>query len=203
MEPRSYLSRPPGQSESRLLHDLYALNRQFIALLLETASDATSPTLLEPYLLARLATLSEQQLQRLATCPYSLFDIRFDGSHDWRARPADEMAASAHTLKSAAETTGQATFALCALLYARQLADHYPDLARLLLGMNKTVAEALASLSLPSLARIAFQEPHKLEARLARHPHFWPDLIDFVREGTQERHLAAQTLGVQQSALKL
>ncbi len=198
MEPRSYLSQPPRQSESRLLRDLYALNRQFLGLLL--GDDDRAGSLLEPWLLAKLSALSDAQLERLATCPYSLFDLRFADAAAWRDRPQQ---ATAHPPRLDGRVGYGAPVSLAALLFARQLADHYPDLARLLLGMSNDVARLLADQTLPTLTAVAFARPPWLEARLAGHPHFWPDLIDLVREGTQERYLAAQTLGVQQSASKL
>lgn len=203
MEPHTYLSHTPRRSEGGLLRDLHALNRQFIALLLASSGDPGRAAMLEPCLLTRLCELSDQQLDRLATCPYSLFDMRFARAESWTSR-AERASLPGARLRGTARADGYlAAFSLSALLFARQLADGYPDLARLLLGMHNQVGQALTRLALPALAEVACDHAAWLEARLASHPHFWPDLIDFVRDGTRERRLAAQTLGVQHSAPKV
>ena len=196
MEPRSYLSQPNRQTERTLLHDLAELNRQFVALVLSRGRTS----MLDPCLAAQLGALSDPQLDRLAACPYSLFDAHFGDAERWLGVARASVGSQ---WRETGATDGRAAFLLAVLLFARQLADGYPDLARLLLGMHNDVAEALGALSLPALAAVAFEQPDWLQARLARHAHFWPDLIDFVREGTRERRLAARTLGVQQSAAKL
>ena len=196
MEPRSYLSQPNRHTERTLLHDLSELNRQFVALVLSPGR----PAMLDPCLASQLGALSDPQLDRLAACPYSLFDAHFADAERWLAVARQRAGTQ---WRETGSTDGRAAFLLAVLLFARQLADGYPDLARLLLGMHNDVAKALGALTLPALAAVAFEQSDWLQARLARHAHFWPDLIDFVREGTRERRLAARTLGVQQSAAKL
>ena len=93
-------------------------------------------------------------------------------------------------------------FALAAVLYARQLADELVDLARLLLGADTQVIQLIEAATPPQLAGCALRGDPPLHARLAQHPNFWTDIVDFVRDGTRERQLAAHTRGVQHSAFR-
>jgi len=199
MDELSYLSRPPRRSPSTLLGDLHGLNRQFIALILQSDTPKTTAGL-DDCQRETLSALDATQLERLATCPYSLFDVSFADASTWR----HELALAQDPLDAQLDVVSPAagTFVLATLLYTRQLCQHHDDMARLLLGMTEEVVRILAAPSLSALTACAFSGNPPLTAKLASHPHFWSDLMDFVRDGTRERHLAAHTLGVQHSAAK-
>ena len=199
MDELSYLSRPPRRSRGTLLNDLHDLNRQFLALVMQTDSPDTTAAL-DHCTREALRALADEQLERLATCPYSLFDVHFADAAVWREVVADEPPAFDAGLGVVSPARG--AFMLAALLYTRQLCQHHDDMARLLLGMTQEVAQLLSSATLSALTACAFTGEPTLTARLAEHPNFWSDLLDFVRDGTRERHLAAHTLGVQHSAAK-
>lgn len=199
MDELSYLSRPPRRSRGTLLHDLHDLNRQFLSLLLRSDPPHTTAGLHDCTLEA-LRALSDEQLERLATCPYGLFDLNFARAQDWRQALAGESPLADTGRAQVSRTHG--AFVLATLLYTRQLCQHHDDMARLLLGMTEEVVQLLSMASLSALTDCSFQGEPALTARLAEHPNFWSDLLDFVRDGTRERHLAAHTLGVQHSAAK-
>lgn len=195
MDELSYLSRPPRRTHGPLLGDLHALNRQFLELAIEHEPLADSAGF-DRCTQQALHGLGARELERLATCPYSLFDIAFAEAAVWRSVLADPPAVDASA------PTDASAFSLAALLFTRQLCQHHDGMARLLLGMTEEVVGLLAVHDLPALSACAFAGRPLLRARLADHPHFWSDLLDFVRDGTRERQLAAHTLGMQHSAAK-
>ena len=199
MDELSYLSRPASRSPSTLLGDLHGLNQQFLALVLQADTPDTSAGL-DDCIRETLRSLNETQLERLATCPYSLFDVSFSDAPTWRHELSMEHTQIDTRLDVISPAAG--AFVLATLLYTRQLCQNHDDMARLLLGMTEDVVRLLAAPSLSALTSCAFSGHPPLTARLAEHAHFWSDLIDFVRDGTRERHLAAHTLGVQHSAAK-
>lgn len=199
MDELSYLSRPPRRSRGTLLHDLHDLNRQFLALVIQADTPDTTAAL-DDCTREALHSLTREQRERLATCPYSLFDVHFADASLWRETMAHAPPDIDEGMTSVSPAGG--AFVLATLLYTRQLCQHHDDMARLLLGMTEEVVQLLAAASLRALTACAFSGQPTLTARLARHPNFWPDLLDFVRDGTRERNLAAHTLGVQHSAAK-
>ena len=197
MDELSYLSRPPRRTHSKLLGDLHALNGQFMDLIIrnETLADHAG---FDACTQQTLQGLDRRERERITTCPYSLFDLAFADASLWRIA-LDDAAARI----GVDDTPSQAdAFALAALLYARQLCQHHDDMARLLLGMTEDVARLLATPDLTTLTHCAMHGRPPLRARLVEHVHFWPDIIDFARDGTRERRLAAHTLGIQHSAAK-
>lgn len=204
MEPSNYLSQRPSRTQGTLLSDLHALNRQFLSLLL-AGPEAADGGGLNDCLIGALGTLNDEQLARLANCPYSLFDLAFADEQAWQpdAQPATTRDRLVSTPPDRCIDPDHAAFSLAALMYARQMSDSFPDMTRLLLGMSEEVMRLFADLTLVQVTRSAFAGKPPLRARLHAHPNFWADIIDFVRDGTRERHLAAQTRGVQHCALKL
>ncbi len=200
MDELSYLSRPARRSQSTLLGDLHGLNRQFLSLLLSDDQPETTAGL-DDCVRATLGSLNDMALERLATCPYSLFDVRFGQADIWRDVLASDAATAAPD-QTVAVSPSAGAFVLATLLYTRQICQHHDDMARLLLGMTEETVQLLGSQPLGKLTNCAFGGRPALTARLHNHPHFWPDLIDFVRDGTRERSLAAHTLGMQHAAAK-
>lgn len=205
MDELSYLSRPPRGAQGSLLSDLHSLNRQFLQLVLSTEPERalTSDAIfgLGANTIETLQQLNDHELERLANCPYSLFDLSFSDPAVWR------NVLTRDAIAPAAEDTpvippGTSTFVLAALLFTRQLCQYHDDMARLLLGMTEDVVRVLAAPDLMMLTRCAMTGQPALLARLAAHAHFWSDICDFVRDGTREQHLAAHTLGVQHSAAR-
>jgi hypothetical protein len=196
MDELSYLSRPARGAQGSLLNDLHSLNRQFLELIL-AAEPADRICGLDAHTVQSVQQLSERERERMANCPYSLFDLSFSNPAVWRSvltEPAQD-----HDLP---DDPASGAFALGALLFARQLCQYHDDMARLVLGMTEDVVRLLATPELAILTHCALTGQPPLLARLADHPNFWSDICDFVRDGTREQHLAAHTLGVQQSAAR-
>ncbi|MEM7083112.1 MAG: hypothetical protein AAF465_10290 [Pseudomonadota bacterium] len=182
------------QLSRHLLRELASLNYRFI-LLLNEFDPAPDQLGLSPPLHERLRLLDESDRRRLASCPYGLFDLRLDQPVQWQAwfdqtpSPQPETSAS--------------TFTLAALLYSQQLAVENIDLGRLLLGLSPRVAEHFRRASIGQLMDIAPLVSQHLNVRLIDDPNFWPDLVNFVRDGTDEQYVAAQTSAIQIMAAQL
>lgn len=182
------------QFSRRLLRELASLNYRFVQLVIESDQDpgrfGLSNTLLE-----RLCRLDEPNLRRLASCPYSLFELKLDSPATWqRWLEADATASSPSNAHH---------FTLAALMYTRQLAVENADLGRMLLGLVPRVAEQFRRASIGRLMDIAPDVSTQLRVRLIDDPNFWPDLVNYVKDGTQEQYLAAQTSALQILAAQL
>lgn len=185
---------PPDhdQLSRRLLHELASLNLRFIRLLVDTRPAACGLT---EVLQERLRCLEDSDQRRLAACPYSLFDLQLDDPSIWQQRLAAEFV-SAPPSKADSLT-------LAVLMYTRQLAVENADLGRLLLGLSPRVAEQFRRASIGRLMDMAQVVSDHLRVRLIDDPHFWPDLVSYVKDGTQQQYLAAQTSALQILAARL
>lgn len=186
---------PPDhdQLSRRLLQELTSLNLRFIKLLVATREPG-DPGLTDA-VHERLCGLSETDQRRLASCPYSLFELQLDDAATWQRRfDADIVPAppaDAHA------------FSLAVLMYTRQLAVENADLGRLLLGLAPRVAELFRRESIGRLMDRAPAVSEHLSVRLIDDPNFWPDLVNYVKDGTQQQYLAAQTSALQILAAQL
>lgn len=180
--------------DAATLADLAALNLGFLQGLREQGSDASLCDDDDTRHLRRaLLALSQAQLERLAHCPHGLFNLSFDQPQCWPEPAASDW--------SAAQRPGPWTcFNLSALLFARQLAQSRGDVAELLLGLHPEVASVLQELPLGALNGLAARHSDPPRPRLAEHPRFWKDLLNFVSDGSHDGYLAAQAAGLAQSA---
>ncbi|MFK8030125.1 MAG: hypothetical protein AB8G18_07785 [Gammaproteobacteria bacterium] len=190
------MSSPDHDHLSRhLLRELSSLNYRFIQLLINTQNDPEYFGLTE-LLHQRLCQLSESDQRRLASCPYGLFELRLNEPATWE-NWLEEKPASADLPSSAQQ------FTLAVLMYTQQLSLENNDLGRLLLGLVPRVAEQFRQASIGRLMDTAPLVSHNLRIRLIDDPNFWPDLVNYVRDGTQEQYVAAQTSALQILAAQL
>ena len=181
------------QLSRRLLQELSSLNYRFVQLVLDS-SDPERVGLPAP-LYQRLLGLDESDHRRLASCPYSLFELQLDSPGTWqRWLDTDTVAVKPSIAHH---------FTLAVLMYTRQLAVENADLGRMLLGLAPRVAEQFRRASIGRLMDIAPAVSEHLRVRLIDDPHFWPDLVNYVKDGTQEQYLAAQTSALQILAAQL
>ena len=174
----------------RALGELASLNKRFV-LLLRSSEDTAKQLGLPVNLYERLSLLPDEDVQRLASCPYSLFNLDFADDRPW-----SQMLATGNERKTPA-LMSQEAFALAAAIYAQRLAIDNTDLARLLLGMSRPVVGMLRNISVGKLIDHNAVTARRLRVRLIDDPHFWPDLVNYVREGTPQQYLAAQTSALQ------
>lgn len=181
------------QLSRRLLQELSSLNFRFVQLVLDCPDPGRVG--LPDSVYQSLIGLDETDYRRLASCPYSLFELQLDSPATWQrwldTDAVVEQPSSAHQ------------FTLAVLMYTRQLAVENADLGRMLLGLAPRVAEQFRRISIGRLMDIAPSVSRHLRVRLIDDPHFWPDLVNYVKDGTQEQYLAAQTSALQILAAQL
>lgn len=178
-----------------LLRELSSLNYRFIQLLTETEDDPDRFGLSEK-LHARLCRLKEEDRRRLASCPYSLFELKLSDPAMWQQWLSVDV-------KTPSPPSTMHPFTLAVLMYTQQLAVENTDLGRLLLGLAPRVAEQFRRSSIGRLMDSAPVVSENLQVRLIDDPNFWPDLVNYVRDGTNEQYVAAQTSALQILAAQL
>ncbi len=181
------------QLSRRLLEELASLNYRFIHLVLQ--SNDPERFGLSEALFQRLCHLNDDDHRRLASCPYSLFELQLDNPGAWQRWLDIEAAAD--------RSSNVHHFTLAVLMYTRQLAVENADLGRLLLGLAPRVAEQFRRASIGRLLDVSPGVSAHLRVRLIDDPKFWPDLVNYVKDGTQEQYLAAQTSALQILAAQL
>jgi hypothetical protein len=158
-----------------LLESVRDLNRRFLDLIGdEFGAWCATGRLLPPELSARIAPLSAAQKAAAATCPYALFDLRFDDRAHWHRRlrsvgawaVADTAGVQAPTLE----------FVRLAVFFAWHVAWTGRLAPLLLLGMEEATAAALRGVTIDGLPSLAFSEAANLTARWHGVPRYWSAL---------------------------
>lgn len=126
-----------------------------------------------------------------ASCPYTLFNLRFDDAEFWAAVAQQPGAAGAASL------TDEATFARTAVFLAWHLAQNSALTAALVLGMTPPVQRAWRRLPLSALDRAATVALPHLTARWGDHPRFWPKLLEAAAPVDRTRADSVRLLGLQ------
>jgi hypothetical protein len=122
----------------------------------------------------RVAPLSATQREAAASCPYALFDLRFQDGGYWRRRlqnsgdwrVADESMADDDTVR----------FVRLALFYAWHICASAGLTAQLLLGMSGDAAAEFRRISVDQLPPLAVTEAANLSARWSECTAFWSAL---------------------------
>ena len=125
-------------------------------------------------LAGRVAPLSAMQREAAASCPYALFDLRFQDGGYWRRRlqdsgdwrVADESIADDDTV----------SFVRLALFYAWHICANAGLTAQLLLGMNGDAAAEFRRITVNQLPSLAVTEASNLTARWSECTSFWSAL---------------------------
>lgn len=184
----------------QLLSELSSLNLRFIELLCLNDEDLPRPCQMPSHLKSRLRGLSLTDRRRLASCPYSLFELDLGNAPRWLKLLSGSSGAVSVPNKMPHAQVQQ--FALAVVIYTQRLAAENADLGRLLLGINQAVAREFLEVSIGHLMDNVERITQFLTVRLLNEPDFWPDLVNFVKEGTPEQYLAAQTSALQILAAK-
>ena len=166
---------------------LHAANYAFLELLCVEARTLRSPPL--PLSLARtLARLSPAMLQRMARCPFALFDVR-----GMPVNTAREHAAE----RSSSISAARYQIASASLFYVWHQLHVAPVRARLWFGLDTHTAHTLRAASAHSVAEFACQRADALLPRSAQHVLFWPGLLRHAESGDTCRLQAIVWLGRQ------
>jgi hypothetical protein len=125
-------------------------------------------------LAGRVAPLSAMQREAAASCPYALFDLRFQDGGYWRRRlrtsgdwrVADESIDDDHTVG----------FVRLALFYAWHICASAGLTPQLLLGMSGDTAAEFRRITVNELPPLAVTEAANLSARWSERTAFWSTL---------------------------
>jgi hypothetical protein len=166
---------------------LYVANYAFLELLCVEARTVKLPPL--PLSLARtLARLSPAMLQRIARCPFALFDVRgmvVNPARDRVTEHASSISVARYQIASAS------------LFYVWHQLHVAPVRARLWFGLDAHTAHTLRAASAHSVAEFASQHADALLPRSAQHVLFWPGLLRHAESGDTCRLQAVVWLGRQ------
>jgi hypothetical protein len=146
---------------------------------------------------ALLASLSQLQRAAVASCPYALFDLRFEDEVYWKTR----LTQTVH-YRVADEPVAQAVvdFVRLAVFYAWHVAHTSSLAAQFLLGMSPATVEALRGLSVNSLPGLADSEASNLSARWRHCAAYWSALIGAAARADTSALRRIQLHGLQLAA---
>jgi len=185
-----------GPIRAPLLHNLYALNRRYLDILIAAPSakgttEARRDRNLPESVRCSLGVLHDADLHALAQCPYTLFDFAFHEPHLWRSQRL-----RGQEIFDGFEGAGsKLEFARAALYFVWHAARIDVMFARFAFGMCAEVTRAVTELSVTNVACIASESMEHLAPRWPTNPCFWPDLIRFA--AVESRLPAAKLLGCQ------
>jgi hypothetical protein len=157
--------------------DIADLNRQYLTLTLASPLRDDPRFRLPACSQPGLEACSADARERLALCPFSLFELRLP-------EPVEALPVSTARV---ADTQGDAVadpatealctaFALLSLSVARQLAEAWPLAPRIALGVSPAVEARLAGMRPSDLWRLA-KWPGLIRPRWAHHDRYWRMLI--------------------------
>ena len=156
------------------LGSLRDLNHRFLDLAAARGGAWETGTGVPLELAGRVAALTALQREAAASCPYALFDLRFQDGGYWRRRlqnlgdwrVADESIADNDTV----------SFVRLALFYAWHICANAGLTAQLLLGMNGDAAAEFREITVNQLSPLAVSEAANLSARWSECTAFWSAL---------------------------
>ena len=172
-------TREPHLSPEQLI-SMRGLNQRFLDLAgggadkWDAIRSPAGVSLLCAGLAQRLGLLSPTQRAAVASCPYALFDLRFEDEAYWQSklvrppqhRVADELIDTAVT-----------DFVRLAVFYAWHVSCTASLAAQLLLGMSASTVESFRGLGVDCLPELAVSEATHLSARWRDCAAYWSALM--------------------------
>ncbi|MBS0375865.1 MAG: hypothetical protein JSR73_14900 [Proteobacteria bacterium] len=146
---------------------------------------------LGPRTAGAVARLDALGLRAAASCPYTLFDLRFDDAAFW-----DGVARAARA-PGPGLLGDEATFGRTAVFLAWHLARSSELKAALVLGMSAKAYRTWLGLPLAVLDHAGSLALPTLSARWGSHPRFWPRLLEAVSPVDAVRAGTVRQLGLQ------
>jgi len=146
---------------------------------------------LGPRTAGALARLDALGLRAAASCPYTLFDLRFDDAAFWAGVARAARAPGPGLLGD------EATFSRTAVFLAWHLARSSELKAALVLGMSAPAHRSWLELPLAVLDHAGSLALPALGARWGGHPRFWPRLLEAVSPVDAVRAGSVRQLGLQ------
>jgi hypothetical protein len=126
-------------------------------------------------LAGQVAPLSAAQREAAASCPYTLFDLRFQDDEYWQLRLQNTGCRQVADAAPIDEET--ANFVQLALFYAWHVASTARLAAQLLLGMNCETVAAFRRTPVNSLPALVSTEAVNLTARWSHCGAYWNALV--------------------------
>jgi hypothetical protein len=123
----------------------------------------------------QLARLSQAQRTAAASCPYALFDLRFEDATHWKQRL--ECGGTLSVADGPGTDGATLEFVRLALFYTWHVASAAGIAAHLLLGMRHDTVDAFRRVSVDSLPGLAMTEAVHLTARWSDCGAYWNSLI--------------------------
>jgi hypothetical protein len=162
--------------------DIADLNRQFLELSLDPSMGDDPRFCHAVAVRAGLAGCSAEARERMALCPFSLFQLRLPEPAGTAPLAADRVADARMPQQPEIATAARCqSFVLLSLSVARQLADGVPLSPRIALGVTAQVETRLAAMSPSELACMAAWSG-LVRPRWPRHDRYWGMLIAAARE---------------------
>jgi hypothetical protein len=162
--------------------DIADLNLQFLRLSLEPSREEDPRFAFADTVRRALAACTPDELNRLAMCPFSLFQLHLPDLSRPGLPAADRVAEARQAPPLEPPTAARCqTFVLLCLSVARQLAGATPFSPRIALGVSAEVETRLAGMGPSELAIIAAWSG-LVRARWPRHDKVWGMLIAAARD---------------------
>ena len=179
--------------DTNALDSIRETNVGFLALVASrhAADRHARPFGLPSAIAAALASLYATGLRAAASCPYTLFNLRFDDASFWHGVAHDVWLGGDGSLRD------EATLARTAVFLAWHLAQSSQLTAALVLGMTASAQQAWKRLPLSALDRAATVALPSLEARWGDHALFWPKLVESAAPVDRARAASVRLLGLQ------
>jgi hypothetical protein len=163
--------------------------------------DASRPgggdSMLAAGLAQQLAPLSRTQRAAVASCPYALFDLRFENETYWQSRLVQ------HAPYRVADDSLDADvidFTRLALFYAWHVSSTAGLAAQFLLGMSPLTVNSFRGLGVNSLPGLAASEAVNLSARWRNSAAYWNALIGAAERADSTALRRVQLYGLQLAA---
>jgi hypothetical protein len=176
--------------------DIADLNRQFLALSLEPALAGDPRFGLAPSVCSTIGNCQPEVLERLAQCPFSLFELRLPEQSGPTLPPTGWVADALQPPLVDAMTAARCqAFVLLSLSVARRLAEGVPLSPRIALGVSAPVEARLAAMSPSELVAVAGW-PGLVRPRWSRHAHYWGMLVAAAQETDPGAMVLAHWVGL-------
>jgi hypothetical protein len=156
-----------------------------------------SNSMLAEGLAQQLAPLSRTQRVAVASCPYALFDLRFDNETYWQSRLAQH---SPYRVADDSLNADVVDFTRLALFYAWHVASTAGLAAQFLLGMSPATVDSFRGLGVNSLPGLAAGEAANLSARWRNCASYWNALIGAAERAEPQTLRRVQLYGLQLAA---
>jgi hypothetical protein len=144
-----------------------------------------------------LASLSMLQRAAVASCPYALFDLRFEDEAYWTSRLSRTVQ---YRVADEPHDEALTDFVRLAVFYAWHLARTASLAAQFLLGMSAVTVESFRTLDVNGLPALAAGEVSNLSARWSHSAAYWSALISAAARADSQALRRIQLHGLQLAA---